>query len=377
MRLLLFLLLIVSTYSIKYYIDASINFLPIQVLTSCLILVYYGRLTIRKKEIYLYFAFFLYVLFIFLHNFSEPYSLVLNPILPTMIIMLVILSLHSDNILTIRSISVDHLLNVFFLFFITYSLYINTQFILEYGLSTRFRAFGPATIHATISVYAILYYAMKYKYKESSLTTLLLLSIVPFLSIVLIQSRGALLALLITGGAIFIKSTSQIIKAVIIIFLFGVFSYQYFPELYQMDFISRLNINNYSSLDSFSSGRLETHVSILNWLANETDPIRVLLGSGLNEVKNTLVDQQKLWFPHFDLFYILYDGGIVSVAIYLLLLTKIILKEKTKALWLLFVISSFHTNMLLAPGFLALTYLMILNIKNYEIVIFNSKKIEA
>ena len=160
-KLLLLLLLVVSIYPIQYFLNSSLNYLPIQVLAITAILIFYGRLTIDKRHNFLYMLFAIYVIFIVIYNISNPYSIITNPILVTFLVMLLILLLHKNDI---SKDSINITLGIFFLVFIFYSLYINMQFIFESGLSKRFKGFGSGTLYATLSVYAITYYLINYKY---------------------------------------------------------------------------------------------------------------------------------------------------------------------------------------------------------------------
>ena len=97
-KLLLLLLLVVSIYPIQYFLNSSLNYLPIQVLAITAILIFYGRLTIDKRHNFLYMLFAIYVIFIVIYNISNPYSIITNPILVTFLVMLLILLLHKNDI---------------------------------------------------------------------------------------------------------------------------------------------------------------------------------------------------------------------------------------------------------------------------------------
>jgi hypothetical protein len=369
-KLLLLLLLVVSIYPIQYFLNSSLNYLPIQVLAITAILIFYGRLTIDKRHNFLYMLFAIYVIFIVIYNISNPYSIITNPILVTFLVMLLILLLHKNDI---SKDSINITLGIFFLVFIFYSLYINMQFIFESGLSKRFKGFGSGTLYATLSVYAITYYLINYKYlKLNFIVTLSAVSAL-FLSIFLTQSRGALIVLLVIIAGLFIRSIKSFAIATLVVILLLIVSSQFLQEIGQIDFLQRLLYVNYESLGSFTSGRAVTQIAILDSFNQTSNPIEIFFGFGLNEVKDTLVAYQGLELPHFDLLYILYDGGVVSITIFLLLLRGLMSLEKTKVIWILYIFSSFHTNMIVSPGFLVLTYLMTLLLANSKISTVNIK----
>ena len=370
LNIIIAILLIVAVYPLQYFLGTSSNYLPIQVLAAIAILIFYGRLTINKRYYFLYMLFVIYVQCIFIYNISNPYSIISNPILVSFLVMLSILLLHKNDI---SRDSIHTALGVFYLIFVFYSLYINMQFIFENGLSERFKGFGSGTLYATLSVFGITYYLINYKYLKLNFIVALSAVSTLFLSIFLTQSRGALIVLLIIIVSLFVKSTKSFAIMTLAVILLLIASSQLLQGIIQLDFLQRLAYANYDSLEAFSSGRIVSQVAILDSFSQASNPIEIFFGFGLNEVKDTLVAQQGLELPHFDLLYILYDGGLVSITMFLLLLRGLMSLEKTKVIWIVYILSSFHTNMIISPGFLVLTYLMILHLDKSRISTANIK----
>ena len=88
-----------------------------------------------------------------------------------------------------------------------------------------------------------------------------------------------------------------------------------------------------------------------------SDNMTFLFGHGLNSIKQNL-QPIGLEFPHLDVLFLLYEGGLILLIIYIILMYRIYKSYKYKLLFWIFIISSLHTNMILSPGFLFLGFLL-------------------
>lgn len=189
--------------------------------------------------------------------------------------------------------------------------------------------------------------ATYYLPKVQSLLAKLLL----FYVILSFQTRGTILVILLFElSRILSLGKRQVIVlsifALSFIFLFG-------DNL--APFFARWDFSEYDDFESFTSGRSITQLKLLSEISSSFNSF--LFGNGLNSVKH-LVNTMKLEYPHNDVLFLLYEGGLILLA-YVLYAFKILLRSfKNKILFWVFVLSSVHTNVILSPGFLTILILL-------------------
>jgi len=349
------LLLSFSVYPMQYILNMQVNFLPLQFIAYVIILIFLFQYNFNSK-FFKYIGFFvIYFVVISLYNIVNPMSIITNAIVLSIFTFVILLV--STEVKKINFRYLDQILLYFFIIFIIYSLALNLEHISKIGWIIRSKGFGSGTLYATLSTIAIIYFTNKYKVKSINLITYLLFIIIPLWSILLTQSRGALLILLLMLVYINSQHIKKIIKLSTFVIILGFIVILFFPDFFQLAFVKRIDPSSYSNLEELTSNRIQTQEMIASWLDSEQAVFKLIFGNGLNELKY-LVNHSNYEFPHFDILYILYDGGYYSLLFYVFFIILIIKKNKSNVYMYIYLLSSLHTNMILSPAFIFLVYLL-------------------
>jgi hypothetical protein len=240
------------------------------------------------------------------------------------------------------------IITILLLIMIVFTCYYNVDFFLTSDLTARLRGFGSGTIYSVISLYGFTYIILRYKKKMILKTIFYPTLVIFFFTAILTQSRGVLLTMIFVFLVTEIKNF-KFSHALLTIFL-GI----YF--IIDSAVLERFYYDDSSDINHLSSGRLNTQTYIIESLFS-SDNMTIFLGNGLNSIKQNL-QPLGFEFPHLDILFVIYEGGIVLLFIYLIFIYKVYKMYQNKVLFFVFLISSLHTNMIISPGFLFLGFLM-------------------
>lgn len=350
---MLALLIGLSVYPLQYLSETAINVLPLQFGLYVAVLFYFFRPKLTTKHIALLFIMAFYFLGLIAYNINNPISLITNPAMVTIVTMTLVAI--TDQGKSRRLPLIQESLAFLFILFIVISACLNIGHLLTQGIAERSKGFGSGTLYATLSVICIVYYTSRYKQAELTTPKYLALCFIPFLSLLLVQSRGNMLVLLLVIGYMNSGSVKEMAKLICLALPLGLLLLSINDA--GIGLIERSNPDNFSDLESFSSGRLIAQLEIINWLNNETRPWALVFGNGLNELK-LMVARYEIDLPHVDFLYVVYDGGLASVAIYGLLELFFFTKSKVKYFSLIFILSGLHSNMVISPALVVLLHLL-------------------
>lgn len=238
------------------------------------------------------------------------------------------------------------------LFFIGAMLiYFSVDFYLNNDLESRSKGFGSGTIFSVVSLYGFSIIYLKYSIKKLSLIKFIFFGLIFIFPILITQSRGVLLTLVFVFVVIEFRSLKKIkLRRILLVFIvFGYF-------IFNSAVLNRFDTSNYDDFNQLTSGRSYTQFYILESFVTESNWINILFGNGLNSIK-TIVSR-GYEYPHLDLLFILYEGGIILVLLYILTLYKVYKVYNYKLFFWIFFISSLHTNMIISPGILFLSIIL-------------------
>ena len=352
--------LFIAVSKIDFILKVNINLLPIQFISlglCCFLLLK----VLRVDRPFFFLVASSATLLILVYNLRQPFHIITNPLLPSLLLM-IFLSSFALNVRKLESLKFV----IISVVGINLSIHLvqNLLFSPEQFGNGRMKGLGSGTSYAILACYILFFLIDEYRFKAMSLAWCLVLSVVPLSSILLTQSRGAFLSLLII---LTLKSISSAKNFFIILVLLGVsiFAMSEMESLITaVDLLSRIDFRRFDNLDQFTSGRLLTQEYILQWAFSGIGTMQILFGdSGLNGFKQLISD--GLEYPHFDLLYFLYDTGSIGAMVYVGSAIMILCRYRWDKYLLLFFLSSLHTNMVLSPGILMFSvFLAILNEKN-------------
>ena len=243
----------------------------------------------------------------------------------------------------------DQILNYFFIFFLGISLLLLGLHIRQYGSDIRFKGFGSGTLHALLAMLCLLYYTDKYKFARLGLVRYLVVFSLAFTILLKTGSRGCFVftiaALTLTAWKNIRATTVVYGLAAILVPLLLVNA----VDIADVPLLKRFIFSNYCDWQTFTSGRLISYQHILRWFWSQRSWNSVLFGSGLNSMKD-FVATYDICFPHFDILYILYEGGFVLLGVYGYLFYKAIRYSRYYLYPLLIFANGLHTNMLASPN---------------------------
>lgn len=294
------------------------------------------------------------VLLIVFFNLSNPSSLITNPCIPLFGLMTFFAGakLHARNRQTLARVAI-----VFFAMQFVFHGFINANFTLFGPLTGRSKGYGSGTTYALMAAILLIYLTSMFTRRRLNFIAFCALAVVPLWSILLTQSRGVFLSLviiLVLNNLVPLRSFLKLLAfATVAAFIFIL--NPNLPDIIPL--LGRFQVDDSWDLNAFSSGRLQTQLFIINWVFSEISVFSLLLGAeGLNGVK--VLANQGLEFPHFDLLYFAYDTGLVGVCLYLFLMVLILVRTRLDSQIVFFFLSALHTNMVLSPVFLILAIVL-------------------
>ena len=232
-------------------------------------------------------------------------------------------------------------------------MYFNIDFYFNHDLNTRSKAFGSGTVYSIISLYFFTFIYILYKnnafLKRSNNPQVIFYVLVTLFSstLLLTQSRGIAATVLFVFLTIEFKELKKIAWSRIV--FVGVFA---FLIIDQSALLSRFNIEQFENLNHLTSGRSNTQFMIIKSVFMSNDKMILFLGHGINSLEALYA--KGFEYPHFDLLFLLYEGGIILVTSYVILIYNLYKIHINKIIFLIYILSSFHSNTILLPGFLML-----------------------
>ena len=338
LNLLIPIILFFTMLPLNYFFQGISNSLPIQVVLIfiCSILLYNNNF----KNLTLFFVSFIILLMCANLDFI---NLIYSATSASFLVFWIILSC---NELKNKYFEIDKLNKYFFYLIVIFTLYFNVDFLINDNSLQRSKGFGSGTIYSLISIYGFIYLYKIYISNSISKFKFYFIAALFILTFILTMSRGVFITLILVLLFYEFKVIKEmkLFRFLSIIFLISIF-------FYNSNFIDRFYATNYFDFESLTSGRSSTQLYIIRDFLNEKDFVSKLFGNGLNSIKINLVTK-GFEFPHFDILFLLYEGGIVLLTLYIVTLVKIFRKFNSRIFFWIFILSSFHTNMLLSPGFL-------------------------
>ena len=232
---------------------------------------------------------------------------------------------------------------------IFYYLFIN-QKVNYYG---RLKGFGSGTLSSIICALNIIILLNLNKLKKISFMLMCALCTLFVYAIFQFESRGVLISLIFIIIYIYFKKFKIKYFSVLIFlvpfllsFLFLIFN----KILYQSNIYQRFNVDNFANFNDFTSGRFNSINEIVEKVFNYNNFTDLVLGFGFNSIDELVEKGYEL--PHFDIFYILFEGGLLLLIIYLFFLKFVYNRFYHKELIFLYILCSFHTNLLTTPAFI-------------------------
>lgn len=359
------IMLLIALLPINYLVGSKINVLPLQFPLGVMIYLWCFKIGLgsQKSKIVL-FAFIINFLILSVYNINDPVVLASSPIILTLfnIALLGVTNLNLNGVVIMK---VNKPILLFFILFSVISVYFNVQHIQEHSLTIRSKGFGSGTLYSILSLLMILFLYDCYKYRLISRNYYLINLIVPVWSLLLTQSRGVIVTLLII---IIWKNLSSKRKAIVPMLIWTpviIISFFIIPSIWESDLIKRFDPTSFDSIEEFTSNRLYSQLFLINELFN-TDLVNLILGNGLNDLKN-LLKNTYLVLPHFDPLYVLHDAGVITLCFYMFFILMALKNCQYSKYLFVYIISTFHTNMIISPTFIVLVALLILNLKQLKI----------
>lgn len=328
----------------NYFFENNFNPMPFQF--PLLIFCFFYLFNFRLKDSFLIIITFLLLLII---SRFDLYNFFTSAIVVSFLFYAIVLV--SSEHLKIEEYRLKKLVNTITILIVITLLYYGLIYIIGETSELRYKGFGSGTFFALASLYVIYFYYRKYRLKEIKASLFFILSLILIFSILITQSRGVFITLIV----ILLLSEFSSFRGfnfLRLLIIGGVITYFVFNS----EIINRFQFTSYDSFDQFTSGRADSQFYILESFKNETNPEIIFFGNGLNNIKN-VVYKSGYEFPHLDLLFILNEGGLVLIFLYLFTLFKIYKKFSNKLFFYIFLLSSFHTNMILFPGLLIYSFI--------------------
>lgn len=358
------ILLFFAVVDTKHLFSININALVLQL--ACALSV--GIMVIKIRGFSLAWVF-LAIFFIFItisYNLTLNNTNFLNPIFPSILLSIALLSLRLEGV---NFALLNKTLSVFCIVFLIFTLYFLFSDLLLNNYSGRSKGYGSGTGHAFLCCILILHFYSMFRYKLISSARFNFLIIIPILMIISLQSRGAILSLLILFFISLIKKKGTHFKPLIFITII-IFGLYFYDNSGILDFAGRFSEATVYDLEQLTSGRYSTQALIVDWILNPTSFSNLILGEGLGGIK--LLASDGYQFPHLDLLYVFYDGGLITAILYLILAYNLIIRFDTDGYFTLFFLFSLHTNMIIVPSILLFCWLFSI-LSNYN---FHHDRIE-
>lgn len=335
-------------FNLSYFIDSK-NTLPLQLFLG--LVSFFFLIRIKATSIGVFVVYAIVFSCIALFNASDPTSIITNPVLPLLGLMTVLAGtqLRSRNQQTLARAAI-----IFVALQIILQVFFNFDFSPTDSPTGRSKGYGSGTTYSLMAAILLIYLTLMLSQRRLHALGFCALAAVPLWTILLTQSRGVFLSLvviLVVKNLSGMRSFFKLLALVVVTALVFVLN-PYLLDSVQL--LGRFDFGSESDLEAYTSGRHLTQVAITNWISSETSILSLLLGAeGLNGIKT--LASQGLEFPHFDLLYLVYDTGFVGVGLYLFLAVRLLVRTRFDSYVHLFFLSSFHTNMVLSPVFLLLS----------------------
>lgn len=334
-------LILIIVIPFNYFFENNFNALPYQISIAFILSNYLFKFKLKINHLAL--IIFTVIILLFSSKLSL-YDFIFSPITASFILFWIMLL---TNDIKISQYNLDRILLYLIIIIVIFVSYYNIDFYTNNDfLEERSKGFGSGTIFSIVSLVSLTYIYIEYINNKINLITFSFLFLVLISTIILTQSRGALLTFVFTFIYIEFNRVRKIKLSRILMVLVAV----YFLII-NSTFIERFDVNNFKDIENLTSGRSITQFYIIDSFVNNNDIIILFFGNGLNSVKNSLVTS-GLEFPHFDILFILYEGGLVLLTLYLTTIFKLYKRFNNKVFFWIFIISSLHTNVILSPGLL-------------------------
>jgi hypothetical protein len=342
-NIFLAILIFITMVPINYFFSNNFNALPIQLVVVFFIFRLYFSMNLK------YTLLISLSIFVLLMTSDSQFNQVLTSGI-TATFFTIYFILFAEKIRFQKNFK--DVINILFIVIIAFTTYYNIDFYFYSDLSTRSKAFGSGSIFSIISLYGFAFLMLNYYMKHINKKYFYPLFILFLTSLIFTQVRGVILTMAFIYIVLEFKSLKKIkFSRILFTITIGIF-------LFQGSLISeRFNLSSNSDINQLTSGRLETQLLIVKSIFYKSDNFTLLFGHGINSIKQDFIPK-GLEFPHLDILYLLYEGGLFLLIIYLLLMYQSYKLFNYKLLFLIFLISSFHTNMILSPGFLFVGFLM-------------------
>ena len=257
-------------------------------------------------------------------------------------------------------VKIDLILKYFFVILALITAWLLFEHVSTLGWNKRFKAFGSGTIHALLCILGACFHIDRLTNKKKIDIVSGIVAGVLVVGLFATQSRGVLLTfalftLILVWNRFRPRHIFLLLCSVVCFVAFGLSS-----EVADIPVFSRFKVKQGEDLQSFTSGRLETQKFILEQYSQASSLKLILFGHGLNSMK-TLPTRYGFEFPHFDPLYVLYEGGVLLLSLYIFSLYRFVAKSRDKFYPMIWVVSSLHTNMVVSPYILFLVYLLSLH----------------
>ena len=327
----------------NYFFENNFNALPIQFLLC----VFLSRSFFKLKLNNLLFLVFSFLVLIAVSN-GDIQNLSFSAVTASFLVFWLILF---SGKLKLAQNKFNSLVNSALFFIGAMLVYYIVDFYLNNDFGSRSKGFGSGTIFSVLALYGFCIIYLRFTSKKLSLIKFIPLGLIFTIPIIITQSRGVLLTLIFVFLALELKTLKKInwTRVIMVIIVLGYF-------VYNSQVINRFEISNYQDLNALTSGRANTQFYILESFVTESNWINILFGNGLNSIK--ILASRGYEYPHFDLLFLLYEGGIILVLLYALTLFRVYKMFNNKLFFWIYVISSLHTNMIISPGIFFLSKIL-------------------
>ena len=344
--------LLLSTIKLEYITGIKFNYLPIQIILSIVAILLIFKIE-KVNPVYLS-AFMIFFLLLGVRNLYQPVAIIANPLIPSMGIM----ALMAAADFKVRNLELSGLsLWFYFLMLAFLQLSLNINFDPGESASGRFKGLGSGTLYSLGAGFFILYLIGLFNRGGIFFGQLMFFLVVPIWTLLLTQSRGVFLSVLLIVIFSYVTplrgfiALSGLLLPVVLYVIFYTEAAQY------IGLLSRLDPSAYATLADMTSGRSHTQILIVDRLLNVESSDAFFFGPGqLNGIKDLV--SSGLEFPHLDLLYVAYDGGVIAIFSYTLLALLIFSKYRFSPYICLFFLTTLHTNMILSPMFLVLACIL-------------------
>ena len=341
-NLFLAVLIFLAVLPFNYFFENNFNALPIQILIIFFLTLLFFKIKLNK--LLLIFA----SIAVLLLTSNIEFSLLFSSAVTASFIIIWLILISGNLNFTFKKF--NHIITILVLIIFIFTIYFNLEFYLESGFNIRSKGFGSGTIFSILSLYSITFIYLLYKNNSLSKFIFYTLFGVFLSTAILTQSRGVLLSILVVFITIEFRDLKNI-KWLRLIFIFIIG----FVFVFNSSVLNRFNVDQYDDLNQLTSGRSDTQILIIESILMSNDKMTLFFGNGLNSIKELQI--KGFEYPHLDLLYLLYEGGLILVFIYIIIMYKIYKIYFNKLIFWIYIISTFHTNMILSPGMLFLGFL--------------------